>query len=567
MNVARFNFSHGNHDFHRAMHAKLLAASAETGIPIATLLDTKGPEIRTGSLLNEQPISLQNGDTVVLTTDEIDGTNERFSISYKRLPSEIRPQNHILIADGVIDLEVTRVEQNEIFCVVRNGGIFGARKNVNVIGVRTSLPAVTEQDKADLCFAAEYAFDFIAASFVRKPSDVKEIREVLEANIPAGRSFPLIIAKIEDQEGLDNVDEIIRVSDGVMVARGDLGVQVPSYRVPIIQKEIIRKCNRAKKLVITATQMLDSMIRNSQPTRAEVADVANAMLDGTDAVMLSGETASGAYPIAAVQMMSQIAVETEKSSFSHVSDEIREKQISTMADTISKTAVLTAADIGADAILAPTLHGNTPKLLSKYRPEQPIVAVTPFDYVQRRLLLCYGVYPIVSPQVKNSDEMIAHAIDEAVVKQLLHPFDKVVITAGVPVNSPIMLNTIRVQILADVVGKGLRGYGETVCGQVVTAENAAEAMKKIAGVSNPILVARYMDESYFSVLPLVSGYVLEEFSSVSIEQIHAHNPDVVAIAGARHITSALTDGQIVTLDGRERLILLGKGCAGEDNDN
>ena len=558
MNVARFNFSHGDHSFHLKLLQSLRDASAQTGIPVASLMDTKGPEIRTGQVRDHQPITLVQGNRITLTTEPIDGTAARLSISYMKLPDEIRIGAHILIADGLIDLEVVAVENREIHCLIRNGGTIGARKNVNVVGIRTSLPAVTEKDKDDLRFAAQNGFDFIAASFVRKPSDIMEIRSTLERHLPADGILPLIIAKIEDEEGVSNIDEIIRVSDGVMVARGDLGVQVASYKIPIIQKEIIHKCNRANKMVITATQMLDSMIRNPQPTRAEVADVANAMLDGTDAVMLSGETASGAYPEKAVQMMAHIAMETDYSAYSHLSEALREKRKLPMANTIARSAVLTAADIGAQAIISPTLHGNSPRLISQYRPEQPIVAVTPFAHVQRRLLLNYGVYPVITRIENNSDEMVTHAINAALAQELVQPFNKVVIAASIPIRSPIMLNSVRVQILADVVCKGQRGYGDTVCGTVCKAASVAEARQKVAAAKNPILVTAFLDEPFYELLPLLAGYVLEAFSSEPIDKIRQFNPEIIAIAGAHNAMSLLADGQTVTLDGAEKLVLIDK---------
>ncbi|HQB62681.1 MAG TPA: pyruvate kinase, partial [Spirochaetota bacterium] len=293
MNIARLNFSHSNHEYHKSMIEKIRKASSETRIPVAILLDTKGPEIRTGNIKDGKTITLIRDKKIVLTTDEVEGTENLLSVSYKKLPEEVGPGKHIYIADGLVDLEVEKVVGNEIHCVVRNGSEIGSRKNVNVIGVKTSLPAITDQDEKDIIFGIGQKVDYIAASFMRKPSDVKEIRNILDRfNSPIH-----IISKIENEEGVENIDEIIRVSDGIMIARGDLGVQLKSEEIPIVQKRIILKCNKANKPVITATQMLDSMQNNLRPTRAEVSDVSNAVIDHTDAVMLSNETAVGKYPV------------------------------------------------------------------------------------------------------------------------------------------------------------------------------------------------------------------------------------------------------------------------------
>ena len=354
MNIARFNFSHGDHEYHKESMDMLREAGRQTSIPVALLLDTKGPEIRTGRIKDDKTILLKRDNRIILTTDKVEGTEDLLSISYSKLPSEISPGKHIFIADGLVDLEVDKVSGQEIHCIIRSGAEIGSRKNVNVVGVRTSLPAITEKDVQDIMFGIENHVDFIAASFIRKPADIKEIRgiiDICDVNID-------IIAKIEDQEGLDNIDEIIRVSNGVMVARGDLGVQLRPEEIPLVQKRIILKCNEQNKPVIVATQMLDSMIDNPTPTRAEVTDVANAIMDGTDAIMLSGETASGKYPVKTVAMMHKIALQIERST------EYKTRQKAyidlptehNMADTIARSAYYTARDIDADAILTPSLH-------------------------------------------------------------------------------------------------------------------------------------------------------------------------------------------------------------------
>lgn len=554
MNIARFNFSHGDHEYHKEMMEMIREASRLTSIPVALLLDTKGPEIRTGIIKDNKTIILARGNKIILTTEEIEGTEKILSISHKNLPNELSPGKHIFIADGVIDLKVIDIKGNEIQCSIDSGGTISSRKNVNVIGVKSSLPAITARDIQDIMFGIENNFDFIAASFIRKPADVKEIRGIIDisdANID-------IIAKIEDQEGLDNIDEIIRVSNGIMVARGDLGVQINSEEIPLVQKRIIEKCNNANKPVITATQMLDSMINNPLPTRAETTDVANAIFDGTDAIMLSGETANGKYPIKAVEMMHKIACEIE------ASEEYKERVKSwaipkkklNMAESIAHSGFITAREIDAQ-ILTPTLHGNTPKLVSRYRPNQPIIAVTFCERVLRNLLLYWGVFPIISEMADNSDEMIEDSIRKSLKNKLIKQFDKVVIIAGIPVNSPIMLNTIRLQLVCNVLAKSARGYGNIVSGRIVKVRNLAEAEQKIKGDESEILLTKFIDESFKPILKKIKGYILEDFSSISWEEIRKVNPELVALASTHDAMKILNDGQLVTIDGVEKLIYEG----------
>ncbi len=555
MNVARFNFSHGDHAEHKERMDMVKEASRLTSIPVALLLDTKGPEIRTGSHKDNRPINLVNGKRIILTTDVVEGTEDILSISYKKLPSEVSPGKHIFIADGLVGLEVEKVEGNNIICLIRSGAEIGSRKNVNVVGVRTSLPAITERDVEDIMFGIAQGIDFVAASFIRKPSDIREIRaaiDITDSNVD-------IIAKVEDEEGLHNIDEIIRVSNGVMVARGDLGVQLRPEEVPLAQKRIIQKCNIGNKPVITATQMLESMVRNPLPTRAEITDVANAIFDGTDAIMLSAETANGAYPVQAVEMMHKIALEIENSC-----EYIKERKLLinnqsiNIADTIARQAFFVARDIEADSIVTPTLRGNTPKLISKYRPEQTILAVTPFEEVRRKLLLYWGVYPIISQMTHDSDMMLENALQAGKTHEMIKPFDKLVILSGIPIDSPIMLNNIRVHMVVNVLGKSMRGYGKTFSGKIVKVAGLAEAKERIKGDGTEILLTKYIDMSFEPVLKKVGGYILEEFSSMSWNDIYAMNPQLVGLAGTFKAMTNLEDGQIVTIDGQEKLIFDGK---------
>ena len=556
MNIARFNFSHGDHAYHLEMAKMVREASRQTGISVALLLDTKGPEIRTGLTKDNLTICLVSGNRITLTTDEIDGTAERLSISYKRLPEEISPGKRVYIADGVVDLEVERVEGTEIICVIRQGGEIGSRKNVNVVGVRTALPAITEKDEQDILFGIEQNFDFIAASFIRKSADILEIRRILDEQ----HSKIHVIAKIEDEEGVENIDEILAVSNGIMVARGDLGVQLKTEEIPLVQKRIIHKCNAANKPVITATQMLDSMIHQPRPTRAEASDVANAIFDGTDAVMLSGETASGAYPILAAQTMHNIALSVENSHEYREKMQVYVHQIeekNNIATATAQSAFLLAENIHASAVLTPTLRGNTPKLISKYRPSQVIIAATPSLQVERNLLMYWGVYPIITEIVSESDEMITNALAIALRKKYLRNDDRVVTVAGIPINSPIMLNMIRVHIISTVLAKGTNGFGELCTGKLVKAADLGEAALKIQGTGNEILLCKTIDAGFKPLLRKIKGLILEEQTAISEEEIHMLNAHIVVISGVADAFATFEHELIVTIDGQEKLIYEG----------
>jgi pyruvate kinase len=556
MNVARFNFSHGDYAYHTDMMDMVREASRQTSIPVALLLDTKGPEIRTGWIKDKGTIDLVTGEAITLTTEDVEGTAELLSISYKRLPQEISPGKHIYVADGTIDLEVEHVADNTIRCLIKQGGTIGSRKNVNVVGVRTSLPAITEKDEADIVFGIEQDVDFIAASFVRRSADVLEIRRILDEH----QAKIHIIAKIEDEEGLENIDAIINVSNGIMVARGDLGVQLPTEEIPLVQKRIIRKCNRANKPVITATQMLDSMIHNPRPTRAEASDVANAILDGTDAVMLSGETAAGEYPVQAVHTMHKIAIKTEESQ--EYQETMRQyfdlsQPEDNMATSIAKSAYLLARNINAAAILTPTLRGNTPKLISKYRPPQEIIAVTTTVGVQRNLLLYWGVYPIVTEMVSESEEMVNNALAIALREKYIRNADRVVMIAGIPIHSPVMLNTIKVHVISTILGKGQHGFGKMCTGSIVKARDVNEAIRRIQGTGHEILVTKTLDERFKPLLSKTRGIILEEFVTLSSDEVFTLNPDLVVISGVPDALLTFENDLIVTMDGEEKLIYEG----------
>lgn len=433
MDIARFNFSHGDYEEQRNRLNLLKKVRDELGIPVAALLDTKGPEIRTGLLKDEKKVTLEAGQTYTLTTRDIIGDNAIGHINYSGLNEDVTAGNRILIDDGLIELQVEKVDDTDILCTVINGGELGMRKGVNVPNVKIKLPALTDKDKADIQFGIEEGFDFIAASFVRTPDAIYEIKQILEA---AGSNIS-VIAKIENAEGIENLDAIIEASDGIMVARGDMGVEIPAEQVPHIQKIIIRKCNEACKPVITATQMLDSMIRNPRPTRAEVTDVANAVYDGTDVVMLSGETAMGKYPVEALKMMVHIVEESE----SHLDySGYRQRQVSAnnmrnVSNAVCYSSVSTAHDVGAKAIVAPTISGFTTRMLSKWRPGITIIGLSPSISAVRQMQIYWGVKPMHAKRAESTDLLIDASIDLLKEKGVVESGDLVVITAGVVTRS------------------------------------------------------------------------------------------------------------------------------------
>ena len=429
MDVARFNFSHGDHEEHLSRLEKLRKLRKELGRPMAALLDTKGPEIRTGLLKDGQKITLREGEKIVLTTEEVVGTKEKVYINYDKLHEDVKPGNVILIDDGLIGLEVEAVNGVEIQCKVTNGGELGEKKGVNVPGVPIQLPSITDKDIEDLKFGIQEEFDFVAASFIRSADAVRQIRKILTD----GGSQMKIISKIESQEGLDNIDEIIEASDGIMLARGDLGVEIDAKRIPQLQKEIIQKCNYHGKLVITATQMLDSMIRNPRPTRAEVTDVANAVYDGTDAVMLSGESANGKYPVEAARTMASIVEYTEQFlNYKQFKTRMVEKTMyESIGNAMCAASVTTASELKATAIVASTLSGITASMISKYRPITPIYALSPSQTVTRQMMLFWGVTPIWARRAETTDELFESSVEELKERKLLKSGDLCVITAGV----------------------------------------------------------------------------------------------------------------------------------------
>lgn len=576
MNVARFNFSHSDHTYHKKNMENVRKASEITGIPCALLMDTKGPEIRTGLVPHDGKITIYEGDTFLVTNDDCPvraaGQNDakgtqipgKISLSWKKLPEEIEKDCRILIADGLVELKVLETDKKSVITTVAmNTGTIGSKKNVNIIGIHPNIPVLSEQDKKDIEFGISMGVDFIAASFISSPSDVVSILRFLE---PFNTKVK-IISKIENEEGVNNIDEIAAVSAGVMVARGDLGVQLPTEQIPLAQKKIIHACNLAGKPVITATQMLDSMIVNPRPTRAELTDVANAILDGTDAVMLSGETANGAHPVEAVTMMDKIArtVEMSEEYEAKIKQYHRiERMTHGIEETMTKAAHDTAAAIEASAILSPTVSGNTARLLSMYRPQQSIIAATPDKTVFRQLLLAWGVIPLHVPIASDSEDMIQNAIGVALEQKLIKISDKLVMVAGVPIISPLYVNTIRVISVGNVLARGLNAGGYCslksrcrVTGRVVKAESPEEARINLGKRGGEILVIRNLDMSFVPLLRLVNGLIVENPSEMTKELMTMVNPNLVWISQVSGAMKKFEQGLTITIDSSEKLIYEG----------
>ena len=446
MNAARFNFSHGSHA-EQLKRLQLFAGVRDSmGRPVATILDTKGPEIRIRKFA-EPVVELHAGETFTLTTEDIVGDSSRVSVTYPDLPKEIEKGQRILIDDGLIGIEAEELTDTEIICRVINGGTLSANKSINIPGAHIRLPALTEQDISDIQFGIANDFDFIAASFIRQASDVEAIRKVLKEN---GGEKIRIISKIENQEGVDNLDAILDASDGIMVARGDLGVEIPASRVPVLQKEMIRKGLKAGKPVITATQMLDSMMRNPRPTRAEVSDVANAVFDGTSCVMLSGETAGGKYPLESLQAMDNIVTEAENSiDFWAEFDRTHMTPEANINDAITHTCCLTAKDLNAAAIVTATNSGHTARMISRFRPACPVAALTMFEKVRRQMALSWGVLPFLTGEVNSTDRIFSLSAEIALKEKLVRAGDTIIITAGVPLGRSVATNLIKAHVVED----------------------------------------------------------------------------------------------------------------------
>lgn len=545
MNVARFNFSHGTYETHQHYYDEVCRIRDELGLPVATMLDTKGPEIRVRSFKNGR-VTLQNGQLFTLTTDEVEGDEERVSITYKELPQDIAVGTSILIDDGLIGMQVERIDGADIVCRVLNGGVVSNNKGVNIPNAHLSMPFISEKDHRDILFAIKNGYDFIAASFTRCADDIMQIRHILQEN---NCHTINIIAKIENMEGVENIDEILRVVDGVMVARGDLGVEVPLEDVPSLQKKLIQRGIAAGKPVITATQMLDSMIKNPRPTRAEATDVANAIYDGTSAIMLSGESAVGAYPVEAVETMVRIALRAE-ADMDYIRRFSRDTSASTdVTNAISHATVTSAHDLNASAIITVTKSGSTARILSRYRPACVIVGCTTEKHVWRQLALSWGTVPLMIAEESNTDDLFEHAVDAAVQNGLVHDGELVVLTAGVPLGISGTTNLMKVHVVGHLLSRGQGLHGGKVVAPLCVIRNLEKDAKDFN--TGDVIVCHQTTREMFSMLRKSSAIVLEDDNPEGHGAIAGMSLDIPVIIGAKNATNILKSGAVVTVDGEK----------------
>ena len=542
MNVARFNFSHGTHEEHKKRLDTLKALREEMDLPVATLLDTKGPEIRLRTFEGGAAV-LTEGQEFTLTTNDRQGGVDGCSVTYRDLPGDVVPGGTILLDDGLIRLTVLRVEGPDVVCRVENGGRIKDRKGVNLPGQHLSMPYVSAQDREDILFGIQEGFDFIAASFVRSARDVLDLRSILEEKNSSIR----IIAKIENQEGVSNLSEILSVSDGIMVARGDMGVEIDFTEIPILQKQIIEQCVACGKPVITATQMLESMIENPRPTRAEITDVANAIYDGTSAIMLSGETAAGRYPAEAVATMDAIARRTEAdiNYGKRMRAASAEKHLSIAAAT-AHAACTTAMDIGADAILTVSHSGTTARLVSQFHPGTPIIACVVEETVRRQLALSWGITPLQMPYARNTDELISMATEVAQKAGLIKAGDVVVLTAGLPVGVPGTTNMIKVHLVGDSLLTGVGVGTRTVTGPLCVCRTPDEVRQKFH--PGDVLVVPFTTNDMLDAMRQSAAIIAEEAGANSHAATVGLTLDKPVITGAAYATRVLPDGVKVAVD-------------------
>jgi len=556
MNVARFNFSHGTHASHKKMFDIVCAVREKLDIPVATLLDTKGPEIRLGEIEGGRA-TLEEGGEFVLTARPVMGDSTKASISHQGLAGDVAPGCRLLIDDGLIELRVTRVEGADIVCKVLNGGDISNRKGVNVPGVALSMPYISDQDRKDIEFGLKTGFDFIAASFVRNAADIMEIRGILNEH---ESNDTLVIAKIESADGVKNIDEILRVSDGIMVARGDMGVEIPFEELPALQKLLIEKAYNAGKIVITATQMLESMIKSPRPTRAEATDVANAIYDGTSAVMLSGETAAGLYPVKAAETMARIAERTEADINYQKRFQSKEytPENASVTNAISHATCTTAYDLRAKAIIAVTMSGTTARRISKYRPDMPIIGSTTSPKTYRQMSMSWGVIPLMLQEQDDLNQLFSHAVGSARNNGIVDNGDVVVITTGVPLGVSGTTNLIKVHIAGDVLifGKGVNTL--TACGNVCVAHSDEEALKYFR--PGDILVMKKTSNNVLSLLKSASAIITEEEGTNSHAAVVGLVLDIPVIVGAEHATNILKSGTIVTVDAEQGIVSNTSAC-------
>ena len=544
MDVARFNFSHDTHENHLKRYQEVCRLREELGLPVATMLDTKGPEIRIGTF-GENSVTLDAWQLFTLTTEDVVGDETRVSVSYKDLPRDVKPGCSILIDDGLVGMTVERVTDTEVCCKVNNGGTISNRKGVNIPDVHLTMPFISDKDREDILFAIENGFDFIAASFTRNADDIMQIRHIMaEKNCTSIN----IIAKIENMEGVEHIDEILRVADAIMVARGDMGVEIPLEEVPVLQKLLIKKCYAAGKPAITATQMLDSMMKSPRPTRAETTDVANAIYDGTSAIMLSGETAAGMYPLEAVETMARIAMRAEASI--DYEGRFRKRAYATstnVTSAISHATVTSAHDLRASAIITVTKSGTTARVISKYRPNCAIIGCTTSEIVWRQLSLSWGVVPLMIQEESNTDDLFEHAVDSAVNAGLIKDGELVVLTAGVPLGISGTTNLMKVHVVGHMLVTGTGLCGGQVTAPLCVAKDEDQALDTFR--SGNILVIHQVTKPLLPLLRKAAGLILEDSDPDGTGAIAGLSLDIPVIIGASGATRILKSGAVVTMDG------------------
>ncbi len=545
MDVARFNFSHDTHENHLKRYKEVCRLREELGLPVATMLDTKGPEIRTGDFADGKVV-LDAGQLFTLTTEDVLGDETRVSVTYKNLPRDVRPGSSILIDDGLVGLTVEHVTDTEVCCRVNNGGAVSNHKGVNIPGAHLSMPFVSPKDRDDILFAVENGFDFIAASFTRNADDIMQIRHIMQEK---GCDSIRIIAKIENMEGVQNIDEILRVADAIMVARGDMGVEIPLEDVPALQKMLIKKCVAVGKPVITATQMLDSMMKNPRPTRAEATDVANAIYDGTSAIMLSGETAAGAYPVEAVETMARIALRAE-ADIDYIARfaRIQNQGSPDVTGAISHATVTSANDLKASAIITVTKSGQTARVISRFRPNCTIVGCTTSETVWRQLNLSWGVVPLIIDEEENTDDLFEHAVNAAQHAGLIKDGELVVLTAGVPLGIPGTTNLMKVHVVGHMLVKGTGVSGDAITAPLVVTESYEQGKDIFS--SGDILVCHQTTKEMLPLVRKASGLILEDADPEGHGAIAGMSLDIPVIIGAKNATSILKTGAVVTMDGK-----------------
>lgn len=545
MNVARLNFSHGDPEYHAQNMAMLRQASEEMGQPVAILTDLQGPKLRVGKMQGDG-VPLVEGESVVLTTRPVLGHLGEVPVQYADLPHLVNPNERILLDDGLLELVVLDSNETDIRCRVVVGGLLQSDKGMNLPHAHTSIPAITDKDKKDLVFALENLVDWIGLSFVRSADDVLAIKSLIQEQCCFGRPTP-VVAKIEKPEAVQDIDAIIAASDGIMVARGDLGIETSPEEVPLVQKLIIRKCNEAGVPVITATQMLDSMIRNPRPTRAEASDVANAILDGSDAIMLSGETAVGKYPLEAVRTMVKIAQRAELGAkrIGHVNHLSKPDQMS-ITEAVSHATCETARDLNAAAIITPTVSGHTARMVSKHRPQAPIIAVTPSPMVQRQLCMRWGIHPLLSRRTASTDEMLSDAVNAAKAHGFIKPGDLVVMTAGAAGSLPGTTNLIKVQVVERILVRG-EGIGHNLVHGQIKFIGATPPHSSDIG-SSDVLVTQNTTKDYVPLAQNAAGLIVVEAGATSHAARMALELGLTAIIGVEDAFAVLKEGQTVTLD-------------------